>query len=77
MEYRFEADRILWYVRHVRLRESLCAPFDADLHLITRAEVSTSGVLGMEGVLPAATATNSPSRTPPGPSKCTCGRSGI
>lgn len=51
VEYRFEADGILWYVRHVRLREALCAPFIAELHLITRAETSVSGVVGLQGAL--------------------------
>ena len=41
VEYTFDADGIFWHVRQVRMREALSTPFDGELHLVTRAEVST------------------------------------
>jgi len=51
VEYTFDADGIFWHVRQVRMREALSTPFDDELHLVTRAEVSTAGVVGLPGVL--------------------------
>ncbi len=51
VEYTFDTDGIFWHVRQVRMREALSTPFDGELHLVTRAEVSTAGVVGLPGVL--------------------------